>query len=153
MKIKWFEYIGFIVNGLSILFYFILIFLLEYPPELDFLNIFGILFLIAGIVFMVLAIFALRNSKSGKVIRTGVFSVVRHPMYLGVTFMFISMICFLPHWFMLILVAVNSGILYWYMVTGEKQYLEEFGEDYKDYMESVPRANLIAGVARLLRRK
>jgi len=41
--------------------------------------------------------------------------------------------------------------LYFVMRREERAHLVEFGEDYRQYMERVPRTNFVAGVVRLLR--
>ena len=145
--------LGYVVNGLTIVIYFVLLFVLETPPGLAFLNYVGFLLFFSGIILIVLTVVTLRRAHAGRVITSGVFSVVRHPMYLGSILLFISMACFLPHWIMVILSVVNVLYIYWFMIIGDQNNIQKFGEEYRRYMQSVPRANIIAGFIHLLQRK
>jgi protein-S-isoprenylcysteine O-methyltransferase Ste14 len=93
------------------------------------------------------------RNKSGKLIKTGVYSLIRHPMYLGGMFLLFAMVCFLPHWIMVLLVSINLIVIYRFMLDGDRQNIEKFGEEYHIYKEQVPRMNLIVGIFKHLRRK
>ena len=54
---------------------------------------------------------------------------------------------------MVVLSNLNLIIIYRFMLEGEQQNLEKFGEAYARYMEVVPRANLFTGFIRLLQSK
>jgi len=153
MTKKTIELFGYIVNVFTIAIYFVLLFVLEIPPALKALQFVGWILLVAGITFIFLTFATLHRKQTGSVISSGVFSVVRHPMYLGAIYLFLSMIFFLPHWIMATLSMVSVIYIYWFMVIGEQENIEKFGDDYKRYMQSVPRANLFAGFIRLLRSK
>ena len=82
------------------------------------------------------------------VVDRGIYAVVRHPQYLGymclnVTFMLVS-----PHW--LIILAGSSAImlLYLYALQEEKRLIRKFGSAYREYIDRVPRFNIIGGIAR-----
>jgi protein-S-isoprenylcysteine O-methyltransferase Ste14 len=49
--------------------------------------------------------------------------------------------------------VIISALTYRTQVKLEKGLLVKFGDDYKRYMEKVPRMNPLLGVIRLLRRK
>ena len=147
------EVLGYIVNGLTIAVYFALLSVLEIPPALHVLQYVGWILLVTGIAFVILTTTALLGKHTEAVVSSGVFSVVRHPMYLGSISIFLSMACFLPHWLMAILSAFNVIYIYWFMVLEEQKNIEKFGDDYERYMQSVPRVNLLAGFIRLLRRR
>jgi len=153
MQSKAIENIGYLVNAMTILVYFGLLFVLETPSALVFLRYLGLILFGSGIILIILAILALRRDQTGTVINSGAFAVVRHPMYLGSILLFISMSCFLPHWIMVALSVINLFIIYRFMLEGERQNLEKFRDAYARYMEVVPRANLFTGVIRLLQRK
>jgi protein-S-isoprenylcysteine O-methyltransferase Ste14 len=73
-----------------------------------------------------------------KVVRTGFYGIVRHPqMFLQMLIQWVSPTMTAGH-------ALWSGILTAYIVIGitffeEPALVEEFGEDYKQYMKEVPR--------------
>jgi len=153
MQQKSIEILGYIINGSTIAIYFILLSVLEIPPALTILAPVGWLLLITGATFILLTISTLLRKQTDSVISSSVFSVVRHPMYLGSILIYLAMVCFLPHWIMAILTAVNVIYIYWFMVIEEKQDILKYGADYERYMGSVPRANLFSGFIRLLRSK
>jgi protein-S-isoprenylcysteine O-methyltransferase Ste14 len=153
MQHKSIEILGYIINVLTIAIYFVMLFFLEIPSAPFALQIVGWILFIAGIALILLTILTLRKKHTESVIWSGVFSVIRHPMYLGSILLFLAMPCFLPHWIMVILAVVNAIFIYWFMLNEEQKNIKKFGDEYERYLQSVPRANLLAGFIRLLRSK
>ena len=87
------------------------------------------------------------------VVRTGIYGVVRHPMYLSFLLMSLALVLLSQHWLNAILGAIVMGLLYNDMCREEKSNLEKLGDDYQSYMDQVPRMNLVAGAIRLIRRR
>jgi protein-S-isoprenylcysteine O-methyltransferase Ste14 len=85
------------------------------------------------------------------VVATGIYAVVRHPMYLAFLLVSLSLVFLSQHWSNALLGALVIGLLYNDMCREETSNLERFGEDYQRYMQAVPRANLLAGAIRLFR--
>ena len=87
------------------------------------------------------------------VVDSGIYAVVRHPLYLGLILVLLATILISQHW-LTALFSVPWILLLCNAVRGEdKRNIEKFGDDYKRYMQSVPRMNLPLGLIRLLRRK
>jgi protein-S-isoprenylcysteine O-methyltransferase Ste14 len=86
------------------------------------------------------------------VVATGVYAVVRHPMYLSFLSTSLTLVLLSQHWLNAVLGAVVIGLLYNDMRREERSNLARFGDAYRDYMEQVPRMNFVAGVIRLVRR-
>lgn len=86
------------------------------------------------------------------VVTTGVYAVVRHPMYLSFQLISLSLVFLSQHWLNALLGIVVMSLLYNDMLREEQRSLEKFGEDYRQYMLRVPRMNLVAGVLRQIRR-
>ena len=61
------------------------------------------------------------------VISSGVFGVVRNPMYFGSILLCLAMASFLPHWIMAALSAFNVIYIYWFMVLEEQENIKKFG--------------------------
>ena len=83
----------------------------------------------------------------------GTYAVVRHPYALGVILSTFASILISQHWLAAI---VGVPIMVWSyleVVEEEKGLMVKFGDDYKRYMQRVPRMNLLLGIIRLLRRK
>lgn len=154
MKEKTIEYLSYIFHVATIVLYFTLLFALDDPPSLPILNYLAFIFLGLGIIFLVMSL----RQHQGKdnqamVFDSSVYGLVRHPMYLGAIFFFIAMVCFLPHWIMMILSPLNILLIYRFMPLEEKKNIEKFGEPYRNYMMDVPRINLLVGIIKWIKRK
>jgi len=91
---------------------------------------------------------------TSRLVDTGIYAVVRHPQYLGgILSIFITTLLFHPHWLFVILGIPGAAILYWSTKEEEKRLIERFGDDYRTYMQRVPRMNLILGIIRFWRRQ
>ena len=87
------------------------------------------------------------------VVATGIYGLVRHPMYLSFLLMSLTLVLLSQHWLNAALGALVMGLLYNDMRREERSNLEKFGDDYQGYMDQVPRMNLIAGAIRLVQRR
>jgi protein-S-isoprenylcysteine O-methyltransferase Ste14 len=87
------------------------------------------------------------------VVATGIYAVVRHPMYLSFLFMSLSLVLVSQHWLNAVLGVIVMVLLYNDMCREENSSLERFGDDYQRYMERVPRMNLVAGTIRLMQNR
>lgn len=88
-----------------------------------------------------------------RVVATGIYAVVRHPMYLSFLLMSLALVCLSQHWLNAVLGAILMGLLYNDMCREEKSNIEKFGDDYRHYMDQVPRMNFVVGIIRLIRRR
>ncbi len=84
---------------------------------------------------------------------SGTYAIVRHPQVLGTILLMSASILISQHWLVGI---VGVPLIVWgYLeaVNEEKGLMVKFGDDYKHYLQKVPRINLLLGVIRILRRK
>ena len=89
-----------------------------------------------------------------RLVDTGIYAVVRHPQYLGgILAIFLATLLLYPHWLFVVLGIPGAAILYLSTGEEEKRLIERFGRDYRDYMQRVPRMNLVLGFIRLRRRQ
>jgi NAD-dependent dihydropyrimidine dehydrogenase PreA subunit/protein-S-isoprenylcysteine O-methyltransferase Ste14 len=84
---------------------------------------------------------------------SGTYAIVRHPMALGSILLMSTSILISQHWLVAIAGVIMSAFSYREQVKLEKGLLVKFGDDYKHYIQRVPRMNLILGIIRLLCRK
>ena len=85
---------------------------------------------------------------------TGIYSVIRHPQYLGFIMVVLALVLMSQHWLSVISGITGSMLFYIDQVREEEQSnIKKFGDDYKQYMKKVPRMNLFLGIIRLLRRR
>lgn len=73
-----------------------------------------------------------------EVIDRGVFSLVRHPIYLGAILFYLTMILLTVSLFAIIFFLVIMGFYHYLAKYEEKLLLKKFDGQYKDYMNRVP---------------
>ena len=89
-----------------------------------------------------------------RLVDTGIYSLVRHPQYLGGVFaIFITTLLWYPHWLFGLLGAVGIVVLYLSAREEDQRLVQQFGDDYIRYMQRVPQMNILVGVTRWLRRR
>jgi protein-S-isoprenylcysteine O-methyltransferase Ste14 len=82
----------------------------------------------------------------------GIYSIIRHPQYSGSLFVAFSLILIQQTPVSLILGMICIITSYLSMVFEEERLIPKFGEEYKDYMKRVPRANLLSGFIRKMKK-
>jgi protein-S-isoprenylcysteine O-methyltransferase Ste14 len=87
------------------------------------------------------------------VVDTGIYGVIRHPMYLSGIIMSIGMVFITQHWLSIVCGVPWMLLNYASMTSEDHSNVKKFGDRYKRYMKKVPRANIIVGLIRLARRK
>ena len=138
--------------------------MLSNVSQIEILAFFGVgLYVFSGLVFGLLPVFEF-NKKGGvkkgksyiyttKLVDTGIYSVVRHPQY--VTFIlwgFAGMFLF-QHWIVILLGIPIVPLTYVDLIKADRDAINKFGDAYRAYMESVPRANFLLGIIRWFRKR
>ncbi|MFX1391190.1 MAG: methyltransferase family protein [Promethearchaeota archaeon] len=77
--------------------------------------------------------------KKRKLVKTGIYSKVRHPIYLSFNILCIGFNMILLDWFLLILYVIGAVGLYLQAIDEEKILIDVFGDDYKEYIERTGR--------------
>jgi protein-S-isoprenylcysteine O-methyltransferase Ste14 len=114
-------------------------------------------------VFGWLPIFALRKaggvSKGKSYIQTtvlvdsGVYAVVRHPQYIAGILLSLALILITQYWFIATIGVVAMGLNYLIALKADQGLIQKFGDDYRRYMQKVPRMNFLVGLLQWLRRR
>lgn len=138
---------------LAITFFLNIIAMNLYPSIVKKLIVVGWVILGIGALFVVLSIVTLRRKSVSKIIDSGVYGVVRHPMYIGGMVMFFSHIFFGQNLIVVISTIIAIVCCYLIILSGDQRNIEKFGDDYKHYMQKVPRMNFLLGIIRLFRRR
>jgi len=123
----------------------------------------GWLLLPVALFFMFsIVIYFKRDGKPGEgkglmnttvLVDSGTYAIVRHPQCLGSIMLMIASILISQHWLVAIVGVTVSALTYRTQVKLEKKLLVKFGDDYKRYMQRVPRINFVLGGIRLLQRR
>jgi protein-S-isoprenylcysteine O-methyltransferase Ste14 len=112
-----------------------------------FIDLTALLFLIAGTVLLILStiqlnkdlIFGLSSSDNHKLQTKGIFSISRHPFYLGFIFILFSSCLFNPH-FLNISAFLGAWLIHHFIMIKEEQFLtSQYGREYIQYTEKVKR--------------
>ena len=77
---------------------------------------------------------------------TGIYSIVRHPQYFAGILLNLALILLTQHWLSVIAGIIAIIIMYFDTLKADSRLIEKFGEDYKKYMDRVPRFNFILGI-------
>jgi protein-S-isoprenylcysteine O-methyltransferase Ste14 len=89
-----------------------------------------------------------------RLVDTGIYAVVRHPQYLGgILAIFLTTPLLYQHWLFVVLGIPGTILVYLGARREDKHLIEKFGDEYKHYMQKVPRMDILTGVVRLVRRK
>ncbi len=93
-------------------------------------------------------------TRTTVLVDSGMYGVVRHPQYLAFMLINLALPLVTQHW--LIAVLGIAGVILVYvgiLPMADRRNGERFGDAYRQYMERVPAVNVVAGIARLVRRK
>jgi protein-S-isoprenylcysteine O-methyltransferase Ste14 len=89
-----------------------------------------------------------------QMVDTGIYAVVRHPQYTGGIYgIFVTTLLWYPHWLFAVLGVLGATATFLSCKEEDKRLVQQFGDDYKDYMQRVPRMNIFLGLFRLLQRR
>jgi protein-S-isoprenylcysteine O-methyltransferase Ste14 len=112
------------------------------------LRIVGLVLMIAGLAARIIAILTLGKAFSANVAiqatqtikRDGLYSVVRHPSYLGMELIFLAVGLHAHNWAALSVIVILPTLAVLYRIhVEEKALLDAFGSDYIDYMRTTKR--------------
>jgi protein-S-isoprenylcysteine O-methyltransferase Ste14 len=116
--------------------------------------------LVVGLPFFFSPMIYFPKAQEGKsvmdttaIVDRGTYGIVRHPQVLGCILLMFGSILLSQHWLSAIIAVPIYALLYRYVLKEEKNLLVKFGNDYKHYMQKVPRMNPLLGIMRLLRRR
>ena len=138
-----------------------LLWFLDAPTGVQLLRYVGMAIFAIGLVLILLPMFVFRSKGKVKkeddwtetsiLVDTGIYSVIRHPLYLGWLLMYVALVLWSQHWLTIIVGVLGMICVYMISRREDQRLVEKFGDNYKRYMRSVPRMNFLAGVIRLLR--
>jgi len=76
--------------------------------------------------------------RTETIVTTGVYSIVRHPQYLGGLLAHVGISFLLSTWFSLLVTPLMVLLVCFISKKEEKELVREFGKPYKDYKKNVP---------------
>jgi protein-S-isoprenylcysteine O-methyltransferase Ste14 len=87
------------------------------------------------------------------IVDSGAYGIVRHPQTLGSIILMVASMLISQHWVAIIIGIPISVWSYIYTLKEEKGLIVKFGDDYRSYIQRVPRMNFLLGTVRLLQRR
>jgi protein-S-isoprenylcysteine O-methyltransferase Ste14 len=84
-------------------------------------------------------------------VTSNIYSIIRHPQYTAGILLSLAMILISQNWLITAMGVVVILFLYIDIVWTDKFEIEKFGDEYKKYIEEVPRTNFILGIIRILK--
>ena len=136
-----------------------------FGPSLDLQLLFYVGWLILPVALLFLFSIVIYFRKYGKpgegkslmnttvLVDSGTYAIVRHPQVLGSILLMCASILISQHWLSAVVGVPIIVCFYLAVVKEEKGLKVKFGDDYKRYMQKVPRMNFVLGIIRLLRQK
>ena len=120
------------------------------PINFPNIEIIGILILLVGLITAMLAIFFFKKYKTTvnpinpeeatTLVTTGIFSITRNPMYLGLFFVISSTVLFFGSWFGIIILIFFVWYINKFQIIPEEEAMEKlFGNKYNEYRKNVRR--------------
>lgn len=91
--------------------------------------------------------------QTTKLVDTSLYAIVRHPQYLAGVLFNLALMLLAQHWLVILIGIVSLGLLYLEIQAADQEGLDKFGDEYRCYMQRVPRANFLLGLFRLIRQK
>ncbi len=106
-------------------------------PMLPTILVGAIVFLSGATLYFKWEIFWYKTYK-GQLVTDGIFKYIRHPHYASIIIIGFGLALFFYSTIALIIAVIAIPIMMWSIIDEEKQLLEEYGEEYKEFMRKTP---------------
>ena len=88
-----------------------------------------------------------------KLVDTGIYSIIRHPQFTTWMIWSIAGMLLFQHWIVILIGIPIIPLTYIDLLRADERLIHKFKDQYKQYMQNVPRANIILGLYRYVKRK
>ena len=80
-----------------------------------------------------------KEQRADSLNTSGVYSIVRNPLYLGNFIMFLGMLLFIKVWWLIVIATLAYVLYYERIVLAEERFLiDKFGQEYLDWADRTP---------------
>jgi len=132
------------------------------PSGLPALRVIGWMVWAVSLIFGIYPVYFLRRKgrvPQGKsymhttvLVDSGLYAIVRHPQYLAGILLNLGLMLISQHWLIVVLGAPAMILMYVDILNADQHEVEKFGDEYRRYMQTVPRVNFILGIFRAWQR-
>ncbi|MFP4395804.1 MAG: methyltransferase family protein [Anaerolineales bacterium] len=153
--------LSFLIAGVTLLLCWLMFVLFFHKPTSQVLFALGNVTVGTGVLLILLAMRTLRKrgrledqgdfTETTVVVKQGVYSVVRHPLYLGWLLGYPAAMLVSQHWLVVIVGLMGMMSMIQIIRRADGELIAKFGPEYEDYMREVPQLNIILGMARKFR--
>jgi protein-S-isoprenylcysteine O-methyltransferase Ste14 len=113
----------------------------------DLISWIGVFFCLAGFIFLVLSLISFGNSfrvgidteHPDKLIKTGIFTLSRNPIYVGFAIILIGQFLIFPNWILLVYLGAAVWLFHRQVLREEEFLKKHHGQEYIDYCKRVRR--------------
>jgi len=91
-------------------------------------------------------------TDTSALVSSGVYAIVRHPLYLGWLLVYVAVILYGQQWLTAVIAVPGMGCVYLIARQEDERLVEKFGAAYEHYVHDVPAMNMLVGMFRLVRR-
>jgi protein-S-isoprenylcysteine O-methyltransferase Ste14 len=88
-----------------------------------------------------------------QLVDSGLYAIVRHPQYVAGILLNVALMFLAQQWLIIGMGIVSASLIYRDILPADQEGLEKFGDEYRSYMQRVPRANFVLGIFRLIKVK
>jgi len=88
-----------------------------------------------------------------QLVDTSLYAIVRHPQYLAGILFNLALMLLAQQWLVILLGSISMILIYLEIRDADREGLDKFGDEYREYMKRVPRVNVLLGLIRLTRNK
>lgn len=99
----------------------------------------GSVIFILGMIGVVVALFNFRNMPAGQPATQGLYKISRNPQWVMLVFVFLGACIAVGSWTALLLMTLAVVCYHFRILAEERACLAQYGEDYRVYMQQVPR--------------
>lgn len=160
---KWkFSGVIYIASSLLIAQYYLAFFVYK-MPGLKILHWLGWGIWTISLIFGIAPIFILRNRggvakgnsyvKTTQLVDSSLYAIVRHPQYVAGILLNLALMLLAQHWVVILVGAISMILIQIDIQAADREGIEKFGEEYRQYMVRVPQVNFLLGILRVIQKR
>ena len=92
-----------------------------------------------------------KDCDGNAVLNSGIFAVIRQPVYVSFMFSIVGLVFIGQNPLGPFIGIISIVLIHIAMLDSERSNIEKFGDEYRYYMQIVPRVNFVVGVQRLVK--